>query len=102
MKALRKQFRASCLERDENRCKRCPSTVSLVVHHITDRSEMPNGGYAVSNGVSLCSSCHMAAEIFHRTEGRNWMPGVHPDDLYELIGSSKEQAIKDSKKLLEE
>lgn len=29
-----------------------------------------------------------------------WEPNLHPDDLYKLIGSSKELAIKKSEKLL--
>lgn len=68
---------------------------------------MPNGGYVKENGISLCKnpihqdkqSCHLRAEKFHISGGKNWEPGLHPDDLYKLIGSSKELAIKASEQL---
>jgi hypothetical protein len=44
-------------------------------------------------------SCHMKAEKFHISEGAEWEPGMHPEDLYKLIGSSKELAIKKSEKI---
>ena len=60
------------------------------------------------NGITLCkynaeggeeNSCHMKAEKFHISGGKEWEPGMHPDDLYKIIGSSKEIAIKASEKL---
>ena len=41
----------------------------------------------------------MRAEKFHITGGEEWEKNLHPDDLYELIGSSKELAIEKSLKL---
>jgi len=35
---------------------------------------------------------HEAAEVFHVSKGEEWI--IHPDDLYKLIGSSKEKALK--------
>jgi 5-methylcytosine-specific restriction endonuclease McrA len=102
LKELRKKFRNGCLERDNHGCRVCSSKDHVTVHHITDRKEMPNDGYAVSNGISLCFIHHLAAEVFHQTKGNRWIPDAHPDDLYVLIGSSKEKAVKDSEKLLEE
>ncbi len=94
-------------KRDNNTCRCCDkyygkdkSEEFLDAHHITDRTEMINGGYVVQNGISLCKDeCHMKAEKFHISGGQEWEPGMHPDDLYKLIGSSKEEAIKASEKL---
>ncbi len=62
-------------------------------HHITDADLMPAGGYVVENGISLCPEDHIRAERFHSSGGTQWEPGMHPDDLYRLIGSSKEIAL---------
>lgn len=112
---IRRNFRDSTFDRDGYCCKICgngpvyesPESV-FDAHHITDRKEMPNGGYAKENGITLCkydndaseeNSCHMKAERFHISGGQEWEPGMHPEDLYKLIGSSKEEAIKASEKL---
>ena len=114
-KEIRRKFRDETFERDGYKCRICDADFSdqefpeifLDAHHITDRSDMPNGGYVKENGISLCKenfddegfiieSCHMKAELFHITNGENWYPNMHPNDLYELIGSSKEVAIKKS------
>lgn len=126
-KDIRKNFRDSVFKRDGYTCKICgmgpysdsPGIYSAIeyldAHHITDRSEMPNGGYVKENGITLCKkeaglvwveddltfegdSCHMKAEKFHISEGTEWTPNMHPDDLYKLIGSSKEEAIRASEK----
>jgi len=114
-KEIRRQFRNDTFDRDDYSCKWCgsgphydsPESV-LDAHHITDRKEMPNGGYVPENGITLCkigedgeeaTSCHMKAELFHISEGLHWENGMHPDNLYVLIGSSKESAIEASKKL---
>ena len=39
-------------------------------------------------------------EAFHVNQGDWWEPDLHPDDLYRMIGSSKELAIEKSEKLL--
>jgi len=102
---IRDDFREAVFKRDGHRCKMCGAKASekkLDAHHITDRSEMPNGGYVKENGISLCdgeNSCHMKAERFHISGGSEWEDGMHPDDLYKLIGSSKEKAIAASERL---
>lgn len=60
---------------------------------------MPNGGYVKENGISLCPKCHYEAETFHILQGAGAKQGFFPDDLYKLIGSSKEKAIEASNKL---
>lgn len=98
-KRWRKQFNEDCLERDGHKCVFCDVTEDLDVHHITDRHEMPNGGYVISNGITLCPDHHMMAEEYHMTEGESCQPGMWPADLYKKIGSSYIQAVMDSEKL---
>lgn len=97
-KKVRQQFRDAVFARDKNRCRMCGATgFPLDAHHITDRNEIPNGGYVLENGISLCNVCHEHAEKLHAFGSPS--PGYHPDDLYALIGSSKEQAFAAAEKL---
>ena len=96
---VREEFRRNVFAQDGDKCRICDSTENLAAHHITDRNEMPNGGYVPENGITLCPECHKKAELFHETGGRTWHDGFHPDDLYRLIGSSKEAAYLASKRL---
>jgi 5-methylcytosine-specific restriction endonuclease McrA len=101
-KELRKKFNLLVFTRDDNKCKVCGRTYNLDAHHITDRHEMPNGGYTISNGITLCDECHKEAETFHKTNKEFWYAGFHPNDLYELIDSSFDKAYNDSLKLSSE
>lgn len=103
-KDIRKNFRDAVYKRDKNTCQVChkkhTDLKQLDAHHITDRSEMPNGGYVKENGITVCKEdCHFKVEWFHITEGEKWNEGLHPNDLYKMIGSSKELAIKKSNEL---
>jgi 5-methylcytosine-specific restriction endonuclease McrA len=99
-KLVRQKFRDACYKRDGHRCRICRvGGVELDAHHITDRNEMPNGGYVKENGISLCPPCHEKAEVYHSSGKTRHEPGYHPDDLYRAIGSSLEQAIESSKRL---
>lgn len=60
---------------------------------------MPNDGYAIENGISLCNFHHQLAEQFHITDGLWWFKGYHPQNLYDRIGSSYEAAFKASQNL---
>jgi 5-methylcytosine-specific restriction endonuclease McrA len=93
----RAAFRKAVFSRDKNRCRVCgQSKGPLDAHHITDRNLMPGGGYVAENGISLCGKCHEQAEVFHQTgtAPKSWAP----DDLYHLIGSSYEKALKASQR----
>lgn len=96
-KRWRKAFNDDCLKRDKHKCVFCNIDVNLDVHHITDRHEMPNGGYAVSNGITLCEHHHLLCEEFHAT-GKAVI-GYHPNDLYAIISSSHSKAYIDSQNL---
>ena len=110
-KKIREQFRNEVYKRDRYTCRFCGTKreeKDLDAHHITDRNEMTGGGYVKENGITLCkyaangseeNSCHMKAELFHISGGELWEPGMHPDDLYQLIGSSKELAMQSSERL---
>jgi hypothetical protein len=108
---IRRKFREAVFKRDGFRCKVCnsgpyeeDSQSVLDAHHITNRDDMPGGGYVPENGISLCTinldaeqpTCHEMAEFYHISGGKEWSEGMHPDDLYKMIGSSKELAIKKS------
>lgn len=102
---VREAFREAVFKRDGNKCRICGKPASahkLDAHHITDRNLMPNGGYVASNGISLCDGeggCHMKAEQFHISGGKTWVEGLHPNDLYRIIGSSYDKAYRDSQRL---
>ena len=103
-KKIRDTFRTSVFQRDKNTCQVCykihDNVDTLDAHHITDRSEILNGGYVKENGISLCKEdCHMRCEKFHISNGTEWEEGLHPDDLYKKINSSKELATIKSNEL---
>lgn len=105
-KQIRADFRAAVFTRARYRCegpgcdfKSSPerAEADLDAHHITDRNEMPHGGYVADNGIALCPACHEKAEHFHATGAA--LPGFHPDDLYRIIRSSREKAERASRRL---
>ncbi|HRI09626.1 MAG TPA: HNH endonuclease signature motif containing protein [Nannocystaceae bacterium] len=105
-KAIRAAFRAAVFARARYRCEGpgCAfessperANADLDAHHITDRNEMPGGGYVAENGIALCPSCHEKAERFHATGTA--LPGFHPDELYRIIASSREKAERASRRL---
>ena len=94
-KSIRAAFRDQCITRSKGKCEVCgkkPGSEGLEVHHITNRKEMPAGGYVAANGIAICSSCHIKAEdtYFHR---KMW-PGYTRDELYMRIASSYAQAYR--------
>ncbi len=114
---IRAAFRASVFRRDRYRCAVCgkpgrdrqggdghrayhpglpdEALVPLDAHHVTDRNDMPNGGYVAENGIALCDDgCHRLAEVFHQTGTPH--PGYAPADLYARVGSSHEAARRAS------
>lgn len=101
-KQIRAKFREDVFKRDGN-CMVCSQPHvgdNMDAHHITDRNEMPNGGYVVENGITVCKEpCHMMVEKFHISGGKEWEEGLHPNDLYEMIGSSYEEAVAASERL---
>lgn len=95
-KQVRAAFRQAVFERDNHRCVTC-GRPAVDPHHVTDRNDLPNGGYVVENGISLCGPCHELAEQYHATGVAH--PGYSPDELYARIGSSYERAYEASERL---
>jgi 5-methylcytosine-specific restriction endonuclease McrA len=101
-KLIRQAFREAVFSRDLHKCRVCGAQSAVLdAHHITDRNEMPNGGYVKENGISLCPDCHLKAEQYHISQKQTYLPAFHPDDLYALIGSSFEEAWQASEALAE-
>ena len=93
-KQTRQNFKSKVFNRDENKCRKCGAEgVELDAHHITDRNEMPNGGYVLENGISLCEECHNNAEVWHSSDKFDFIIGYHPDDLYKIINSNHRNAF---------
>lgn len=103
-KQIRSAFRKEVFQRDKYKCCCCGKSgydrqeepqkgkIPLDAHHIQDRHLFECGGYTKFNGISVCDDCHLKAEKYHITEGKEWEIGFHPDDLYKLIDSSFEKA----------
>lgn len=90
---IRRAFRDAVYSRDGYRCRVCASRQApLDAHHITPRADLPCGGYVVENGITLCASCHRKAERIY--EVGEPAPGYSPEELYALIGSSRETALQ--------
>lgn len=60
---------------------------------------MPNGGYVMENGITLCEAHHLQVELFHISGHTKWIDGMHPDDLYQIIRSSHLSAVAASERL---
>lgn len=93
-KLVRARFNEATFKRDRFACVLCPpgtrhAVEDLDAHHITDRNEMPNGGYVRDNGVTVCKPHHIEVEAGHPS----------PEALYRLIGSSYERALAASQRL---
>ena len=82
----RDEFRTKVFERDHGKCVVCPAD-AVDAHHILDRSLWDNGGYYLSNGVSLCSVHHLDAEKTHIScetlrEQAGIIYTIQPDHFY--------------------
>lgn len=95
-KQIRQKFRNVVYDRDQHQCMICNlAGVKLDAHHITDRSLMPNGGYVLENGITLCEPCHKKAECYD-SDNAFANKNFDPKTLYDLIGSTYELAVKKS------
>lgn len=94
-KKIRENFRNVVFKRDHFKCVFCDCTLDLDAHHITDRHEMPNGGYVLSNGITLCPTHHLLAEGYH-INGYTTTQEFSPNELYKKIHSSHELAIQEA------
>lgn len=58
----RDNFREGVFARDNNTCVICKAP-AVDAHHILERKLFKDEGYYLNNGASLCSSCHLKAEM---------------------------------------
>ncbi len=56
-----REWREAVFERDNHTCQLCgrePGGMRICTHHIKPKSTHPELEYDISNGVTLCNSCH--------------------------------------------
>lgn len=58
----REAFKRAVFARDLGACVICGAP-AVDAHHILDRKLFSDGGYYLGNGASLCSPCHLQAEM---------------------------------------
>ena len=92
-KRWRKEFNEVCFERDNHKCVFCNETEDIDAHHITDRHEMPNGGYVISNGITVCTKHHLKCELYDINGDEEIYT---PNALYIKINSTFDTAYNDS------
>ena len=56
-----KEWRARVFERDDFKCVDCGTNIDIQAHHIESWKDHKSLRYEVSNGVTLCRSCHLIA-----------------------------------------
>lgn len=52
------EWRDNVFKRDNNICQDCFMTEKLHAHHIKPWNEFPDLRFELSNGITLCNSCH--------------------------------------------
>ena len=62
----RQEFKTNVFLRDKTKCVVC-GDIAIDAHHLIDRKCWSDGGYYLDNGVSLCSKCHIEAELCNIT-----------------------------------
>jgi len=64
--ALYKEWRTQVFERDYGKCTKCGSKNLLAAHHIIPWKDNESLRFDISNGISLCCSCHGKEEGFKK------------------------------------
>lgn len=64
-------WRVSVFERDKGMCQHCGSSEGIQAHHIKPFSTHIKLRYKVSNGLTLCNSCHRAEHKRMKQGDRN-------------------------------
>ncbi len=63
-------WRETCLERDDHKCQTCGNKEKLHVHHIKSWNDYPELRFEISNGQTLCISCHSTLHWKLKTEAK--------------------------------
>jgi hypothetical protein len=92
----REKFKDEVFKRDNNSCVVCKNSAKDA-HHIIERRLWPDGGYYLSNGVSLCELHHLEAEstslsaeslrAFAKIEKTLLPPHLYKDNNYDKWGN---------------
>lgn len=75
-------WRKDVKERDNYTCQSCGNSDKLHAHHIKPKSAFPNLRHDLSNGITLCHTCHLEE---HRNMKIN--NGITKADLLSLLGA---------------
>ncbi|MNW43551.1 HNH endonuclease [compost metagenome] len=62
-----RKWRLSVLARDNHRCRHCGSFDNLQAHHIKPFAKYKKLRFVVSNGLTLCETCHKAEHRKNRS-----------------------------------
>lgn len=85
-----RQWSVSIRQRDNNTCQRCKDVApSHDAHHIAPRSQRPDLKFDLSNGVTLCSSCH---RWVHQHPIEAVACGLLSTESYELAAKNRKAA----------
>ena len=103
-KLARQKFRDEVLKRDRSLCAICKIPGNVEIHHITDHTQLPGGGYVRENGITLCKEHLEQAELYLRSESDEMeedaeLGALAPKKLYLKIGSNYDKALKASQRL---
>jgi len=60
-----KHWRAAVFERDAFTCQGCGATGYVTAHHILPFATHPDSRYDVTNGVTLCETCHAKRDKYY-------------------------------------
>lgn len=100
-KLIREQLRNEVMKRSGYKCEICKviprAPAPLEAHHIINRNNLPNQGMTKWNIINLCSSCHQKAEAFLNSAIIDTK--YSPNNLFRIIKSTPEKALKESEKL---
>jgi len=89
--AICKDWKQKVLERDGHRCIRCNSEKDLCCDHIVSWKESVELRFEVSNGQTLCRSCHLKKSIEH---GEVKCGGFKKGDAYWKGKKRSEETIR--------
>lgn len=73
----RKDFKKEVFARDNQSCVVCGES-GVDAHHIIERKLWDDGGYYLGNGATVCSDCHIKAE----------MTDISTQELWDAVGAS--------------
>jgi hypothetical protein len=97
---LREHFKNAVTRRDGGICRKCgwkADPTKLEVHLIA--VGLHDGGFVEENGILLCFGCRVKANYHNVHNGEKSVKGYGPDELYGVIGSSSELAVRASNRL---